>query len=51
MKGSVFLEMVLSKQLWNSGSSVGEDFYKHSMQALVHRWQKCIASGGDTVEK
>jgi len=25
------------------------DFYKHSMQTLVHHWQKCIANGGDYV--
>jgi len=22
------------------------DFYEHSMQALVHAWQRCIANGG-----
>jgi len=27
------------------------DFYKCSMQDLVHHWQKCIANGGDYVEK
>ena len=27
------------------------DFYKHGMQALVHRWWKCTANGGDYVEK
>jgi len=26
-------------------------FDKHSVQALVRRWQKCIASGGDYAEK
>jgi len=31
--------------------SHGKDFYKHSMQALVHHWWKCIASGGDCAEK
>jgi hypothetical protein len=31
-------------------SSAGTDFYDHSMQAFVHRWQKCVASGGDYVE-
>ena len=25
----------------------GSDFYKHSMQSLVHRWWKCRANGGD----
>jgi len=32
-------------------TSAGADFYECSMQALVHRWQKCIANGGDYVEK
>jgi hypothetical protein len=32
-------------------TSAGADFYKRSMQALVHRWRKCIANGGDYVEK
>jgi len=32
-------------------TSAGADFYKCGMQALVHRWQKCIANGGDCVEK
>jgi hypothetical protein len=31
-------------------ASAGTDFYKHSMQALVHHWRKCIASGGDYVQ-
>jgi hypothetical protein len=26
-------------------ASAGADFYKHSIQALVHRWQKCIMNG------
>jgi len=25
--------------------------YGHTMQALVHCWQKCIANDGDYVEK
>jgi hypothetical protein len=29
----------------------GADFYEYGMQALVHRWRKCIASGGDYAEK
>ncbi|PNF28558.1 hypothetical protein B7P43_G12914 [Cryptotermes secundus] len=32
-------------------ASAGADFYKRSMQALVHRWQKCITNGGHCVEK
>jgi hypothetical protein len=34
-----------------NGTSAGADFYECSMQALVHRWQKCIANGGNYVEK
>ena len=26
-------------------------FYEHSVQAFVHRWQKCRANSGDCVEK
>jgi len=29
----------------------GADFYERGTQALVHRWRKCIANGGDYVEK
>ena len=32
-------------------TSAGADFYERGMQALVHRWRKCIANGGDYVEK
>ena len=28
-------------------ASCGADFYKCGMQALVHRWRKCITNGGD----
>ena len=31
-------------------TSAGADFLKGGMQALVHRWQKCIANGDDKVE-
>jgi hypothetical protein len=31
--------------------NAGADFYERSMPALVHRWRKCIASGGDHVEQ
>ena len=34
---------------WITFASAG--FYKQSMQALVHHWQKCIANGGNYVEK
>ena len=36
---------------WQWVTSTGVRFYKCGMQALVHRWQKCIATGGDCVEK
>jgi histone-lysine N-methyltransferase SETMAR len=32
-------------------TSAGADFYERSMQTLVHCWRKCIANGGDYVEK
>jgi hypothetical protein len=32
-------------------TSAGAVFYERGMQTLVHRWRKCIASGGDYVEK
>jgi len=32
-------------------TSAVADFYECGMQALAHRWQKCIANGGDYVKK
>ena len=32
-------------------ATASADFHECGMQALVHRWRKCIASGGDYVEK
>jgi hypothetical protein len=32
-------------------NSAGADFYEGRMQALVHRWRKCIACAGDYVER
>jgi len=32
-------------------TSAGADYYECDMQAIVHRWRKCIANGGDYVEK
>ncbi|PNF20470.1 hypothetical protein B7P43_G07694 [Cryptotermes secundus] len=32
-------------------ASAGADFYGYGIQALVHRWQKCITNSGDYVEK
>jgi hypothetical protein len=34
-----------------SVASTGADFYKRSMQAFVDCWWKCIANGGDYVER
>ena len=39
------------QQGWQQVTSTDADFYKHSMQAFVHHWQKCIASGGEYTEK
>ena len=38
-------------QQWQWVTSTGADVYKHEMQALVHCWWRCIANGGDCVEK
>ena len=35
---------------WTTTSS-GADFNERRIKALVHRWQNCIESGGDYVEK
>jgi len=35
----------------NENISAHEDFYKHSMQVLVHHCWKCVANGSDNVEK
>jgi len=32
-------------------TSAGADFYERDLQALVNRWRKCIANGGDNVKK
>jgi hypothetical protein len=31
-------------------ASADADFYERSMQALVHRWRKCVAGDGDYME-
>jgi len=41
--------VVQAVQQW--ATSAGADFYECSMQALVHSWRKCIANGGNYVEK
>ena len=38
-------------QQWQWVTSTSADVYKHEMQALVHCWWRCIANGGDCVEK
>ena len=32
-------------------ASASPDFYERGIQALVHRWQKCVTNGDDYVEK
>jgi len=32
-------------------TSAGAHVYKHSIQALVHYWQKCTANGSDYIKK
>ena len=39
------------RQQWQWVTTAGADFYKHSMQALIHCWWKCTANGGYCVEK
>ena len=34
-------------QWWQRVTSIGADFFEHSMRAVVHRWWKCIANGCD----
>jgi hypothetical protein len=41
-------DVVRAVKQW--ATSAGADFYERGMQALVHRWRKCIAKGGDYVE-
>lgn len=36
---------------YESCSKTSSDLDKHGMQALVHCWTKCTASGGNYVEK
>ena len=39
------------QQRWQWVTLTGIDCFKCSMQAFVHRWWKCIADGGDCVER
>mgnify|MGYP001852539487 CR=1 FL=1 len=41
--------VITTVKQWDT--SAGADFYAYSMQVLIHCWQKCIANGGDYVEK
>ena len=34
-----------------AGPCTDGDCYEHGMHALVHRWRKYVANGGDYVEK
>jgi hypothetical protein len=34
-----------------SAASAGTDFYERSMQTFVHRLRKCVANGGENVER
>ena len=36
---------------FSSGDSNSADFYEHSRKDLIHHWWKCIANGGEYVEK
>jgi hypothetical protein len=49
--GNIFLAMTPSAAVEQWATSDGADFYERGMQALVHRWRKCISSGGDCVKK
>jgi hypothetical protein len=52
LRGQHFLSnaaVVQAVKQW--ATFTGADFYECGMQALVHRWRKCIANGGDYVEK
>ena len=42
---------VVVRAVKQRATSAGADFYEGGMQALVHRWRKCIANSGDHVEK
>ncbi|PNF17771.1 hypothetical protein B7P43_G06889, partial [Cryptotermes secundus] len=42
-------DIIAAVRKWLASASA--DFYERSIQALVHRWQKCIMNGGDYVEK
>jgi hypothetical protein len=48
VRGQYFPDNDAAVRKWVA--SAGADFYKRSMQALVHHRRKCIANGGDYVE-
>jgi len=39
------------QEWWEWITCAHTDFYKRALQALVDLWQKCIANGGDALEK
>jgi hypothetical protein len=41
--------VVRAVKLW--ATSAGADFSERGIQAVFRRWRKCIANGGDYVEK
>jgi len=47
LPGQHFLSDTIVRAVKQWATSVGADFYECSMQALVHRWRKCIANGGE----
>jgi hypothetical protein len=46
---AIYDAVIAAVRKWLASS--GADFYERGIQALVHRWQKCIMNGGDYVEK
>jgi len=54
MKQGIVTVTTHHSEVWVVCFSNGDsesDCYEHGMQALVHYWWKCIAIGGDNVEK
>jgi hypothetical protein len=41
----------LKQSVRNALRSRGREFYSNGMQLLTERWQKCVESDGDFVEK
>jgi hypothetical protein len=51
LRGQHFLDYAVIAAVSKWVASAGADFYERSIQAPVHRWRKCILSGGDYVER